>query len=340
MAEGHSNREGRRYPDGNSSSESNSNSDSNGKFESLYLSRENRQSIAAYLYAFVAQLTIVLVTVLIYFPEIGKGVVSFDSETASVDEDSLTFAEIQAEPEVEQDALETEIPESDEIDFQDQSLEMVSDSVLSMDSTGSSSARIDSSTELLARKAEEKTGFFGIQPVGNRIVYVIDMSISMDMDRRRSRSKQSRWDRAKEELLSSIHQLRDDQEFYVYLFCFEKTELNLGAKGVFSRPTPENIRRLERKLNQVRLGSGTDPRESVASGLNQRPSCMFLLSDGEFNGHLYARAKHKEDILKIIEKRNKTKCPIHTIGLEDQANQDKMISISEETGGRYRFIQR
>lgn len=193
-------------------------------------------------------------------------------------------------------------------------------------------------SDLTAELPEQgNSKFFGIEATGNRIVYIIDMSISM-----RHRSYHgSRYDRAVAEVMTSVQQLGPEQAFYVYLFCFDMYEMNIGqSTGTFCTPTVENKEKLRNWLNSVRLGSGTDPRESLVQALGQKPSCVFLLSDGEFNGVRYnnGRFGKTKTAVRIAEEFNVSDCPIHTIGLEDKANQRKMTAIAEESGGTYRFV--
>ena len=179
-------------------------------------------------------------------------------------------------------------------------------------------------------------GFFGIEATGNRIVYLIDMSPSMAAgDYRR------RFDRAVDEVLRSVDLLRPDQEFYVYLFCFRNIPMNFGPKArSFCPPTAEYKDQLKRWLQSVRLQSGTDPRVSLVEALKQKPTCVFLLSDGEFNGVRFRSGKYgnKVTAVELAKRYNKTSCPIHTIGLEDSANQIDMTRIAEQSGGIYKFV--
>lgn len=180
-------------------------------------------------------------------------------------------------------------------------------------------------------------GFFGIEPSGQRIVYVLDASISMGY----SGYFGPRYQRAVNELMRSIDQLRPDQHFYVILFCFQTFEMNIGTPpGQFIPPTEENKERLVRWLENVQLGPGTDPRVSIVRALEMAPSCVFLLSDGEFNGEYFNNPPYRKraSAVSLARKHNESQCPIHTIGLEDKSNQKDLTRISEESGGRYRFV--
>jgi len=186
-------------------------------------------------------------------------------------------------------------------------------------------------------KGGSNASFFGISATGDRLVFIIDMSISMG----HANYRQSRYERAVEEVLNSISQLQPDQKFFVYLFCFEKTEMSIGQpSGEFCSPTLENQKKLESWLNKIKLGSGTDPRESLVSALQKRPSCVFLLSDGQFNGPRFNNGRYGRGTtaVELAKTTNTAGCPVHTIGLEDRKNQRVLTRIADQSGGSYRFV--
>lgn len=177
--------------------------------------------------------------------------------------------------------------------------------------------------------------FFGIRPVGERIVYIIDMSPSMQVGR-----YQRRYDRAVTELLNSVDQLRPDQQFFVIMFSFKTIKLRLAGNAEFCFPTDENKRKLKKRLYSIDLSSGTDPREAIVSALKLKPSCIYLLSDGEFNGVELRNGIYRDkiDAFQLSVKHNKNQCPIHTIGLEDPRTQEQLTQISKASGGTYVFV--
>ena len=178
-------------------------------------------------------------------------------------------------------------------------------------------------------------GFFGVEPSGQKVSFVIDMSISMERG-----YNSTRYERAVAEVLHAVSQLEEDQVFYVYLFCFRMYEMRIGPSGRFLPPTEDNVNRLADWLDSVQLGSGTDPRESLVAALKQKPHTLFLLSDGEFNGREHNNRPYPQraTAFELAERFNQVDCPIHTIGLEDRANQAVLTSIADASGGSYKFV--
>jgi hypothetical protein len=177
--------------------------------------------------------------------------------------------------------------------------------------------------------------FFGIPATGNRIVYIIDRSPSMQVGK-----YQTRFQRAVNELLASVNQLQEDQEFQVIMFSFETLKLRIGKNSGFAFATDTNKALLKKKLYSMNLSGGTDPREAIVAALRAEPTCIFLLTDGEFNGEINRNGfyRDKVDAWQLSVKHNKNKCPIHTIGLEDPRTQQQLTRIAESSGGTYVFV--
>ena len=186
--------------------------------------------------------------------------------------------------------------------------------------------------------------YFGTVAYGDRFVYALDFSVSMDRRTGISPSDGTRFERACAELLRSIDQLTEDQSFYVVLFC-EETLRMFDSKSVLPRMVPatsENKDKLKYWLGGITLGSGTDPRESLRLGLELQPSAIFLLSDGEFNGHKNGYNKGvfvgNPKVSEVVQRSNSGQTPIHTFAYEDPVNCERMAALATQTGGTYRFI--
>lgn len=186
--------------------------------------------------------------------------------------------------------------------------------------------------------------FFGTVAHGDEFVFVVDMSTSMDHGQGASASEGSRFIRAVAELRSSIERLSDRQSFYV-IFFNGQTRRMFDDDALVPQPLPatlENKRKLNDWLAEVRTGESTDPREALRLGLGMRPSALFLLSDGEFNGQ---QSRLNAGILNgnpsvsdVIDRHNRGSTPIHTIAYEDKACSKAMEQIARSTGGEYKFV--
>lgn len=186
--------------------------------------------------------------------------------------------------------------------------------------------------------------FFGTVAHGNQFVYVVDISTSMDRGQGASASQGSRFIRAMAELRASIERLTPKQSFYVVLFNGD-TRRMFDDIAVFPTPlaaTGQNKRRLFNWLSTVRTGDWTDPRQALRIGLSMRPSALFLLSDGEFNGQQKALnaglLKGNPSVSEVIETHNRGRTPIHAIAYEDKASCLAMEQIARSTGGDFQFI--
>jgi hypothetical protein len=192
-------------------------------------------------------------------------------------------------------------------------------------------------------QAEGQSGqhatFFGASAYGDRFVYVLDMSGSMQQTGRRYGN---RFQRASAELVRSVNQLSESQAFSVILFS-SKTRLMFDHDGPFPQilpATPENKDRLRDWLASISPDGGTDPREALRLGLELSPSALFLLSDGDFkpeenSGNLLTSSL---TIPEVVDRSNHGKAPIHTIAYEDLANRVSMQALAAQTGGQYRFV--
>lgn len=188
-----------------------------------------------------------------------------------------------------------------------------------------------------------KAEFFGTVAHGDRFVYILDMSSSMENTP--DKQGRTRFDRARDELIRSIEQLHDGQGFCVTLFSdktkpmFDKPDL----LNQFLRANPENKRRLQGWLLAVKPNGGTNPNEALERGVALRPSAVFLLSDGVFDVEqpksdaLFRKAGGDRE--GIIEGADRQRIPIHTIAYEEAVGAKNMQELSKGSGGSYRFVR-
>jgi hypothetical protein len=315
-----------------------------GGFMSAF-SRDFWRSNLSFLTSFSIHAILIIVFALCFFTMRGQEIISISSEadeigeTVSFDLDSLESQQAASEA-----LSELEMPVLSNLEPTELAEEAMTVSVQGeFESSLQGFTGLESLSEEQLRDFSELSdssrsiGFFGIEATGNRVVYILDISASMSYAGYYGR----RYDRAVAELLNSLSQLREDQTFYVLLFCFECFEMDVGQEpGMFLPATGENIDLVGEWLNGVQLGSGTDPRLAVVSALERDPSCVFLLSDGEFNGEFYNNPPYRKQnsAATLAKRHNKNNAPINTIGLEDKGSQRQMMTIAEQSGGKYRFV--
>ncbi len=185
--------------------------------------------------------------------------------------------------------------------------------------------------------------FFGTRAYGNRFVFVLDISYSMDA------RDGARFDRACDELLRSVSQLRAGQSYYVFLFCWNTEQMFYDSAVDYVKVAAGHEKKLRDWIYDVNLGAGTDPRRALTLARQMNPDAVFLLSDGHFNhpgtplsetgwideqGNRLRKLGVQEGIERFY--RN---TPIHTIALENPFTYVAMERIAEATGGSYRYIK-
>ncbi|MEM9827186.1 MAG: hypothetical protein AAF958_11385 [Planctomycetota bacterium] len=171
--------------------------------------------------------------------------------------------------------------------------------------------------------------FFGLESVGQRIVYVVDRSTSM---------RGERFELAKRELLRSIAGLESDQEFAVVFFA--KSDLPIAAPdGTWDWITNagDTRRWLDPAIRDVPLDDYTDPRDAIQTALRMNPDSLFVLSDGEFNGVRASDAYGGRTVFDLLDQA--TTIPrVQAIALHNEESLPNMKQLAEQTGGAYRFV--
>ena len=174
--------------------------------------------------------------------------------------------------------------------------------------------------------------FYGIESEGNRFVYVIDASTSMEDG--------GRWGRAVEELLESISQLKSSQRFLVLTYSSSfRAMMDMPMNQIdLVKATRGNKRRLETWLYRQRPGGVTMPAGAMMVGLSLNVDAIYLLSDGLLMDRTDAilRQNNRPRLLRFGGGR---KTPVHTIGMDVSGEgADLLQVIAEENAGIYRVV--
>lgn len=168
--------------------------------------------------------------------------------------------------------------------------------------------------------ATPRSQFFGVPSYGYRFAFVVDMSGSMSGPR---------FDRARKELAWSLQQLNAKQSYFV---VFYETSPHPMEPVQMLAARPENVSKTIEWFMELQPTGGTMPSKSLLQALALKPNAVFLLSDGQFGSNVV------DDAMRA-QQQAKTKIPIHTIGFVSRGGETVLKTLSQKTGGIYRFVQ-
>ena len=193
-----------------------------------------------------------------------------------------------------------------------------------------------SASEHIVSVAKGVNVFFGTASRGNKFVFIIDKSGSMEGDRLAA---------AKEELCRTLKGLKATDKFMVYFFSdnaepmpvpamlsfFSNNAEPMPARAMLSG-TPKNIRWAVKWVRTRSVQGGTAPRQSLHWCFNLRPATVWLLTDGLFSD--------EDGALDTIATGNRQlKARINTVALHDKDGADILRRIARENDGKYRFVE-
>lgn len=172
--------------------------------------------------------------------------------------------------------------------------------------------------------------FFGVRASGNRFVFVVDCSRSMD--------EGSKWRDATRELVAALDRLTPEQFFYVVFFDGQTHPMfsSRSPEPELLPTTAENRQRFFQWLDTVELGYNTRPAGAMQLALQLQPDAVFLLSDGAFEDQTAAILRQKNLVRK--DGRRVPQVIVHTIGFHNREAQRVLQRIADENGGRYVFV--
>ena len=165
------------------------------------------------------------------------------------------------------------------------------------------------------------TSFYGVEATGQSFVYILDNSGSM---------RGIRWQEARDELIRSLSQLDEEQQFMVLLYNSRPNiMLNLrGRNFQFLRATDENRAQVIRWLTRQQPDGNTMPLTSVKLALSLKPDSVFLLSDGLFQDNTVGFLGQLTE-----------KPVVHTFAYKSPFGAGFLQRIALDSGGEFRQIQ-
>lgn len=167
------------------------------------------------------------------------------------------------------------------------------------------------------------SGFFGMKPNANSIVYVVDCSGSMNLPHH-SKWK-TRFRRLKVEIVRSIGSMSPQQQFYIIFF--NDKAIRMPAASMQAAVPRAKQRYLKWMASQEAIGE-TDPRGALLYAMRLQPEVVYFLTDGSFG------AKIQRDLLKLRQDR----VAIHTFAFGSKKAEPVMKQIAEANGGKYHYV--
>ena len=169
--------------------------------------------------------------------------------------------------------------------------------------------------------SESGVGFFGSRGTAKSVVFVVDMSGSME---------NGRFARAQQELVRSIHKLHVTQKFYVIFFTSKAVPMFFPTTAAdLVAATPMMKRKVTRWITERRTGRGTDPEDALVLALSLKPEVIYFLTDGEFS----------ERCREIVKEKNTFGAVINTIALQSREGVPLLQDIASDNKGVFLFVK-
>jgi von Willebrand factor type A domain len=168
--------------------------------------------------------------------------------------------------------------------------------------------------------------FFGIWDAGARFIYVIDCSGSM--------YSYNSMDAAKNELLSSLSNLRRSQQFQIVFYNLDQKWMKAPGKTDFQYfPASESNRRLAAQfVVGVQPEGGTQHVPALELALRLRPDVIFFLTDA-------GEPAMKPEEMAEIQTQNAGRTRIHCVqfGMHDNAAADFLRKLAAQNNGDFAY---
>ena len=175
-----------------------------------------------------------------------------------------------------------------------------------------------------------KCSFVGVADKGTRIAYLSDASGSM----------LSMFDSLRVEIFKSVDSLKPEQSFNVVFF--RSRDFHAVDRKAMLPVTPENKQRLHDFLDKMFVTGETDPMPSLEFAFKQELDVIYLLTDGDFNGH------GNDAVVKFCQEKTKGGKPrINTLAFVSKDEKEKpdeipfvkaLKAIAKNSGGQFRVV--
>lgn len=166
-------------------------------------------------------------------------------------------------------------------------------------------------------------GFFGIDLAGERFVFVVDASRSMNHPY--PGEAKNRLGRVKFELYNTIRKLTPDQSFFVVFFNTEA--IPMQSRGMV-KAEPAMIQRHLEWIFSARGNGQTNPESALHMALRLNPDKIYFLTDGDFSYRS----------VRSVREFNQGRIPIHTIGFGGKEGEKNLQEMAKDSRGTYQYI--
>jgi hypothetical protein len=166
-------------------------------------------------------------------------------------------------------------------------------------------------------------GFFGLDLTGDRIVFVVDASRSMNAPY--PGEAKNRLGRVKIEIYNTVRKMTADQKFFVVFFNTEPIPMPardmIPAEPAIVQPYMEWIFKLKAQ-------GQTNPESALLMALRLRPDKIYFLTDGDFS---YRSVRSVREV-------NRGRVPIHTVGFGGKEGEANLREIAKDSQATYQYI--
>ncbi|HUY88897.1 MAG TPA: hypothetical protein VMV10_09200 [Pirellulales bacterium] len=174
-----------------------------------------------------------------------------------------------------------------------------------------------------------RTSVYGIEGEGNRFVYVFDRSASMGS------GSGSPLASAQRELLASLAELSETNQFQIIFYNEEPAAMNLGRQyGGLLFADRQSQELAQKYVRGIMAAGGTRHGEAIEAALSLAPDVIFFLTDAD-------QPELSAGRLARIKRMNGGRASIHTIefGLGAKSGRDNFLArIARQNGGKYVYI--
>jgi hypothetical protein len=166
-------------------------------------------------------------------------------------------------------------------------------------------------------------GFFGRRITGQRVVYVVDCSQSMNHPH--PGPGKNRLGRVKLELINSVRALAATQKFFIVFF--NDRPLPMPTDRLVEANDATKLKYL-RWMVDVKADGHTDPALALLMALKLNPDTIYFLTDGDF----------RPTIVREVAVSNRKGVKIHTVGFTQDRGEKLLRTIAEQNGGTYHYV--